>query len=151
MTSSNVKSSVFFDASVLFSALYSTSGGSRALALLVQRGVLRGYMSATVIEEVERHREKFPEPLPDIHGFIVDFGFVVREHIEEDELEPWIGSVDLEDAHVIAGAVSMHADYLVSLDKKHLVNSHVQSRVTAVRIVTPKDCLAYLRKEGIEE
>lgn len=146
-----MKASVFFDASVLFSALYSTSGGSYHLALLVQKGILRGCVSATVIEEVMQHREKFPAPPPDLSTFITSFHFIVREHIAIDELEPWAGIVERKDAHAVAGAVSMGADYLVSLDRKHLVNAHVQSRVTSVEILTPKDCLALLRKRGISE
>lgn len=131
---------VFFDASVLFAALYSSTGASRKLAELTYNHQIQGFLSLTVIEEVERHLDKFPQQ-PDIHKFIHEHKFIVRDHIRPEEIVTWQKFVDRTDAHVVAGAVSMGADYLVTLDKKHLDCTSVKQIITAVKIVSPNLCL----------
>lgn len=134
---------VFFDASVLFSALYSTVGASYRLAELVRQNKIVGFLSLTVIEEVEQHLDKFPQPVA-IHQFIHDHNFIVRDHIQPEEIVIWKKIVDPTDAHVVAGAVTMEADYLVTLDKKHLDNAAIKQIITTVKIVSPKFCLAQI-------
>lgn len=43
------------------------------------------------------------------------------------------------------GAISLGADYLVTLDKKPLDNVHVKKSIPAVKIVSPKVCLHLVR------
>lgn len=108
---------VFFDASVLFSALYSTTGGSRQLAVLVKARRMIGVTTQTVIEELEANIDKFKKiNVKVLHQFIADYRFLVREKVTEFEIEPFLGKVHLKDAHVIAGAVLSGCDFLVTLD-----------------------------------
>lgn len=141
------KVSVFFDASVLFSALYSSTGGSFALVELVKKGSIRGVTSQTVIEELENNIEKFDNlSQRDVDSLIVDNNIVVYDSISFDELQPWMGRVEEKDIHVIVGALSTQSTYLVTLDKKHLHNAKTQALCPEIKIVSPKELLIHLKK-----
>lgn len=141
---------VFFDASVLFSALYSTTGGSRQLAVLVKAGRIIGVTTQTVIEEVEANIAKFKKiSIKTLHQFITDYRFLVGEKVAEFEIKPFLDKVHIKDAHVIAGAVLSGCDFLVTLDKKHLNNPSVKRKIKQIKIVSPKKLLTssvYLKK-----
>jgi putative PIN family toxin of toxin-antitoxin system len=134
---------VFFDASVIFSALYSNQGGSNKLAQLVRQKKIVGITSQTVIEELQENLGKIDKlDFRKFHQFILDFGFIVRERIAQPEIKPFLGLVDSRDAHVVAGAVLTGCDYLVTLDKKHLDNPTIKTKISQVKIVSPKELLA---------
>lgn len=133
---------VFFDASVIFSAIYSKSGGSSKLALLTQKKKILGITSETVLKEVEGNAHKFGPAANDLTTFITENNFIVREKIASDELKPFISIVVEKDAHVLAGAVSTRADYLVTLDKKHINNESVKRKINKPQIVSPKELLS---------
>ena len=133
---------VFFDASVLFSAIYSDKGASRKLVTLVKSHTIIGITSQTVIEELERNIEKFKrETNTEIHTFIAVHDILVRKVIESDELEPYQGLVEEKDAHVVAGAIQTSSDYLVTLDKKHLNNNEVKKKIKLTLILSPAELL----------
>lgn len=138
---------VFFDASVLFSALYSEGGESRKLVDLVRQQKIKGIASLTVIEELERNVEKFKSPLgrKDIHMFIAQYRLVVRNEITHDEIKLYNDLVEEKDAHVIAGAVLTSCNYLVTLDKKHLNNDEIKKKIKLLQIVSPAELLYLAR------
>ena len=136
------KSSIFFDASVLFSALYSSTGGSFALVELVKKGSIRGVTSQTVIEELENNISKFENvSQKDIDNLIIDSGIIVCDAISSHELQPWMKRVEEKDIHVIVGALTTHCSYLVTLDKKYLHNAKTQAMCPEITIVSPKELL----------
>lgn len=140
------KASVFFDASVLFSALYSLTGGSHALVELVKKGSIRGVTSQTVIEELENNISKFENlSQKDINSLIIDNNFIVCDSISFDEMRPWVGKVEEKDIHVVVGAFSTQCIYLVTLDKKHLHNAKTQAFCPDIKIVSPKELLEKLK------
>ena len=129
---------IFFDASVLFSAIYSSVGASRVLAQLVLEGKVIGVITETVVEELVRNMEKIRGvDTQDVYEFVAGYGFVIRSRIVCAEIEPFVGLVEEKDAHVVAGAILTECDYLVTLDKKHLDNSLTKKRVLDVVIVSP--------------
>lgn len=133
---------VFFDASVMFSALYSPTGASYALANLVKEGVILGITSETVIEEVSRNIGKITINISALYQFINEYNFIVLAYIIYQDIRfPFLELVDLKDRHVIAGAMMSYCDYLVTLDKKHLDNQIVQEYVTQIKIVSPQRLL----------
>ena len=137
--------SVFFDASVLFSALYSQTGGSNALVQKVKAGVITGITSETVIEELYENTTKLGSiTSKQIDDFVVDNDFKVCESISVEEIQKWVGRVEEKDIHVLVGALSTEADYLVTLDLKHIHNEKTQSLFPTIQIVTPKELLAIL-------
>ena len=116
---------VYFDASVIIAALLSPKGGSRELFRLIEKGVIRGVTSQTVIEEIleEDKPEKLKRSSEQLGRFVVKSGLLIRESITTEDIEPYKDLIDIEDAHLIAGANLTRCSYLVSLDKKHLLKT----------------------------
>ena len=140
---------VFFDSSVLFSAIYSQTGGSHKLLELVRKGDLEGFTSQTVIDELKDNLYKFsPKTKVEINSFIKESKLIVRERIAQDEIKPHLKTVEKKDAHVLAGAISTGCKYLVTLDKKHLNNPEVIQRVGQFVILAPKELLRKLGRNG---
>lgn len=136
---------VFFDASVLFSALYSQTGASYKLVQLTERGYIYGVVTETIVEELEQNLRKLKKiDTADITHFIVMNRFIVREKVSREEIKPFVAKVHEKDAHVLAAAVHTGCEYLVTLDKKHLNNEEVRTRVKELHIVSPAEALGIL-------
>jgi|SRR3989344_6259442 len=134
---------VFFDASVIIAALLSPNGGSSQLLKYIKLGKIVGITSQTVIEEI-LEEDKFiriKKSQREIEQFIVDNRLIVRKPITIGEIEPYQGLVDIEDAHLIAGANLTRCRHLVTLDKKHLLRADVQKRFLPLKIVSPGQLL----------
>jgi len=99
-----------------------------------------------VIAEVleEDKPKKLQRTRAQIEQFIADSGLVVREAIRLQEIAPYRHKIDAEDAHLIAGARLTKCDYLVSLDKKHVLRDDVRQQFLPLKIVSPKELLAVL-------
>lgn len=137
---------VFFDTSVLFSAIYSSTGGSYQICQLVRQGKIKGLTSQTVVKELLANTSKFSkktEILPE--EFIVVHKLIVRNEISEQEIKLYRTIISAKDAHILAGATLCCCDYLLTLDKKHLDNEGVKDKFTFVIITSPKEFLEYFR------
>lgn len=135
---------IYFDASVVIAAILSKTGGSAKLIQFVRLGVVVGVISQTVIAEVEEHASKIGKTSSEIRQFIQDNKIIVRKKISEAEEEPYQGLVEEDDIHIVAGAKLTKCDYLVTLDKKHLLKDEVKKFVRPTKIVSPKDYLEEL-------
>lgn len=137
---------VFFDASVVIAALLSPTGGSALLFQYLKSGRITGIISQTVIEEIieEDKFNKIKKSKEEIEKFIAQSGLVVRVAISADEISLYQNEVDIEDAHLIAGANLTKCSHLVTLDKKHLLRADIQERFLPLKIVSPKDLLLEL-------
>ena len=137
---------VFFDASVIIAALLSPNGGSSQLLKYVQLDKIAGITSQTVIEEI-LEEDKFlriKRSKEEILQFIADNRLIARKPITTDEIAPYQGLVDIEDAHLIAGAKLTRCRHLVTLDKKHLLRSDIQKKFLPLKIVSPGQLLEEL-------
>ncbi len=140
------KPKVFFDASVIFSAVYSPKGASFQLSILTKEEKIVGVTSQTAIDEVIDNIGKFKkEPNLNIVSFISDYNFLVREAITIDEIQSYKHIVEEKDAHVLAGAILTGSNYLVTLDKKRLDNPGVKSKVSNIRIISPRELYLKLK------
>lgn len=141
---------VYFDASVIISALLSKTGGSREMIRLVQRGFIKGLTSQSVVEEVleEDKPTKLKKQKEEIEKFIAQSGLIVRKGILEQETQPYKNLIDIEDAHLIAGAKLTMSSYLVTLDKKHLLIKGVKNKFLPLKIVSPKEFLQEITREN---
>ncbi|OIN88984.1 hypothetical protein AUJ40_02750 [Candidatus Berkelbacteria bacterium CG1_02_42_45] len=134
---------VFFDASVLFSAIYSKTGGSYRVCQLVKQEKIKGFTTQTVVGELQANVSKFKRKTKESPGdFITDCKFIVRSEISEREIKPYQNIVAAKDAHILAGAKLCHCDYLLTLDKKHLNNSKVKSKIVDLVITSPGEFIA---------
>jgi len=137
---------VYLDASVIIAALLSPAGGSAKLLEFVKLGIVVGVSSQTVIDEVEAHSLKIRQRPKEIRKFIQENSIIVRERIDELELELFKGLIEEEDIHVAAGARLTKCDYLVTLDKKHLLKEEVKKILKPIKVVAPKEILIDLTK-----
>lgn len=139
--------SLFVDTSALFSGLWSSQGGARALLQLGELQRVRLLVSPEVMDEMERVlRRKAPDLLADI-TLVLD-----RARVEvvasgcAEEIEActkW--TRHLGDAHILAAARRAKADYLVTLDREHLLANRAVIEHGGIPIGTPGDALLWLR------
>lgn len=134
---------VFFDASVLIAALLSPTGGSSLLLAYVKAGKMIGISSQTVIEEIveEEKFAKLKKSKDEVESFIAQSGLVIRKRVTSEDIAPYEDLIELEDAHLIAGATLTKCAYLVTLDKKHLLRKDIQEKFLPLRILSPKELL----------
>lgn len=132
---------IFFDASVIIASLLSSIGGSSKLLEYVRAGRLAGVTSQTALEEVLDKAEKIKKSKAEIENFVAKSRLLVRKNITFKEIASYQGLIDVEDAHLIAGAVLTKSSHLVSLDKKHLLRKDIQKKFLPLKIVSPKDLL----------
>jgi putative PIN family toxin of toxin-antitoxin system len=138
---------VYFDASVIIAGLLSPTGGSSALLTLAQQNSIIGITSQTVVEEILSHRHKISKRLEEIIAYIQENNLIIRNEILLEDIQAISDlMIDVDDTHVFVGATHTGADYLVSLDKKHILAPSVQAKFPHLHICSPKELLAVLRK-----
>lgn len=139
---------VFFDASVIIASLLSPTGGSSQLFKFIKAGIITGFTSENVLEEILEERKfiKLNKTRQEIEGFTAQSGLIIREKVTEDEIKPFLGEIDKDDAHLIAAAKHVKCHYLVSLDKKHVLKIEVRKKFLPLIIVSPKELLQVLVK-----
>jgi len=131
---------VFFNASVILAGLKSPRGGSARLIFWVQEGKIKGIISELILDEVERNLSKLSltkrnlVKLSDFRLILAPKGSLVEKFKKK--------VVDHGDAHVLASAKEEGVDYLVSLDKKHLLI--LKNKVGKIKIVSPKELIEAL-------
>jgi len=134
---------VFFDASVIIAALLSPNGGSAQLFKYITLKKIIGITSQTVIEEILEEEKfiKISKSREEIEKFIAGSGLIVRKSVGETDIEKYRYSIDIEDAHLVAGANLTKCDYLVSLDQKHVLRQDIKEQFLPLKIVSPGDLL----------
>lgn len=134
---------VYFDASVIIAALLSPTGGSAQLFKFLKAGLIIGITSQTVIEEVleEKHLPKIKRSRSEIEEFITKSGLIIRRAITSEDIALYQGIISIDDAHLIAGSKLTKCEYLVTLDKKHLLAADIREKFLPLNIVSPKELL----------
>lgn len=132
---------LFLDASVIIAATLSPKGGSAKVIKLGQLGSWAQITSQTVIDEVKDHTGKIGKSTIEIDQFIKEHSVIVRKRMTKLEIKPFIELVDASDAHLIAGSKLTGADFLVTLDKKHLLKEDIKNRFKPLKIVNPEELL----------
>ena len=142
---------VFLDTSVLFAAVWSESGGSRLILKLGEAGAVALWVGPTVLGEAEAVlRRKSPESRPHMALLLDRTQVQVGPEAGEENLAQALSAVDYApDAQVVAEALEIEADYLVSLDQQHLVGNP-RTESLPVTVGTPGDFLAWYRQHLME-
>lgn len=134
---------VFFDASVILAGLKSPKGGSGKVLLWSKKKRMKGLISEIVLDEVLRNADKIGL----LRGEARRQLFSVVDKISPAPTQDEVGLfekvvVDLGDAHILASCKGANADFLVTLDKKHLLT--IKKKVKFVNIVSPKQLIEKL-------
>jgi len=142
---------VFLDTSVLFAAVWSESGGSRLILKLGEAGAVALWIGPTVLQEAEAVlRRKSPESRPHMALLLDRAQVQVGPEAGTGALAQALSAVDyLPDAQVVAEALEIEADYLVSLDQQHLVGNP-RTEGLPVTVGTPGDFLEWYRQHLTE-
>lgn len=133
---------VFVDSSVLIAAAISPTGSARDLIMSSLRKKVKIILSDLVLEETERNlANKAPQALPALKLFLEvlnpEVVIPTRSMIAKAE-----EIIDVKDAPVIAGAVQAKADYLVSFDRKHLLNHKEEIEAYfKINVATPNEVI----------
>ena len=122
---------IFFDASALFSALHSNSGGSRELLILAEFGIVEIKISRRVLAEIDRVLDKKYPKGKTLLAFILQQS---RIQIIDDADEAGVGiyreiTGHPQDAAILAEAVKSGCDAMVTYDRKHLLTERVKQAV----------------------
>lgn len=100
--------------------------------------------SQTVIDEILKQPPKIAKSRQEIEEFFLSFPLLIRKRVNQKEAEKFQGLTEPKDVHVIAGAKLTGCQYLLTLDKKHLLKKEVQEKVQPLQIITPKDLILEL-------
>ena len=141
--------SVFLDASALFAAVFSSTGGARLILRLAESAVLELVISSQVLVEAEGAlRRKAPEALGHMALLLDRAHCQVVANPTPEEIKAWEPVLPyLPDAAVLTAAVSAGADYLVTLDRRHFIENPQLMASPPLPVGTPGDCLAWLRRK----
>ncbi len=123
MTRKSLK--VFLDTSVLFSAVLSSTGGSRKLFLLGEAGLLNLMIGRHVLREADGVvRRKAPASLP-LLAQLLELGGVQTVPAPTPKQVESARSVIAyrPDAYVLAEAIRSEADWFVTHDKEHFLKA----------------------------
>lgn len=138
----------FIDASVLFAAALSPTGASREIVRQGVRGHLALIVSDVVLEETKRNlTAKRPDALPALRDLLEAVNFRIEKATKRD-VELAAQYTELKDAPMVAAAKKAKVDYLVSLDRRHLVGVPEVSEGSGLMIVLPEELLRQIRAQG---
>lgn len=136
---------VFFNASVILAGLASPSGGSAKLLAWMQQRKITGIVSEIVLDEVTRKSTRVGITPSVAKKKLIEFHpqfLLAPAALAIKKFEKVV--VDAGDAHVLASADQAKTDYLVTLDRKHLLV--LTGKMKAFRIVSPKQLIEQLSR-----
>lgn len=143
------KFKVFLDANVWFSAAMSSQGGSFLICRLAGEGLIQTVTNRHVLDEAERNLLlKAPKKLNAYFALLAKTKPEVNNLLPDDDIARTLGSLlPPKDKPVIFGALDAKADFLVSLDKKHILQPKLRALSWPFKIVSTKEFLEIFRKE----
>lgn len=147
----DVKPRVFLDTSVLFSGVYSESGGSRLILKLGEAGMISLWVGPWVLREIDEVLGRKSPKSKAFFALLLDRAQIqVGEEGNNDKLEQALQVVNyLPDARVLAEALIIKADYLVTFDREHLLDNRQVGRLPFL-IGTAGDFLGWFRERLVE-
>lgn len=136
---------ILFNASVVLSGFRSPNGGSGILLQLVQKQKIQGVISETILHEVLRNAWKTKQSKEYAQNICQHLFSPIRSAPDASLVRTYTNIVsDTNDAHLLATYQEAKCDYLVSLDKHHVLP--LQGKIKGVTIITPGDLLKLLKK-----
>jgi predicted nucleic acid-binding protein len=139
---------IFLDTSAVIAAVFSATGGARALLKLGESGAIQVWVGPTVLHEADEvFRRKAADLLPLLAALLHEAQAQTGPAATAEQQAYTAALVDYApDAHIVAEALACRADYLVTHDEQHLLRN---SRLTVLpcKVGTPGDCLAWVRQQ----
>jgi len=139
----NRHTTLFFDASVLVAGAHSGGGGS---ALLLEACKLGGFTAQStflvILEALHTLESDFPQRSQNrFTEFLAEINWELLSVPLEEELQKYAPLIDPKDLHVLAAAVEEGSEFLLTLDRKHILAAAeaVKKANLPIRILTPGD------------
>ncbi|MBI5465464.1 PIN domain-containing protein, partial [Candidatus Gottesmanbacteria bacterium] len=131
---------VFFNASVILAGLFSPKGGSAKILSWVKKRRIEGIISEIVFQETIRNAEKIGWKKKDLEKELIMLFPRILAAPAKEKVEIWRKIVvDSGDAHLLASATKDGCLFLVSLDKKHVLN--LKGEIKQLKIVSPAELI----------
>lgn len=143
----------FIDSSVLVSACLSSRGASRAIMLAGLHSQVTLVLSDIVLLETERNLARLAKYATEalaVFQQLVETVPLTIVTADEAAVREAASYTHPKDAAIIAAARQAHVDYLVSLDRRHLVDVPGVSTRSGLVIVLPEILLAKIREGGAD-
>lgn len=139
------KIKVFIDSDVIISSLLSSSGASHII-IQVNYNRLNSFISNFSYEELNRTADKLGIDKNKLEKILKNkFKLIKLRHDKEEILNKY-GSYtyDIEDAHIVAGAVEAKSKFLVTFNTKDYKADKIYQDFS-IRVIIPGELLQYLR------
>jgi putative PIN family toxin of toxin-antitoxin system len=145
------KIKVFVDTNVLIAGLHSITEASATLLDLCEAGVIQMVVSRQVLIEADRNfAAKFPELVGRFRQFMRSLAPLMVEDPTRESMEKAATVVDRRDAPILAAAQNANVDFLITLDKRHVLNPKTRQKVM-LKVVSPLEFLQSFEKLFLEE
>lgn len=133
---------VFFNASVILAGLRSPSGGSGKILKWGRQKKIKAIASEVILDEVLRNaariglsEDQVAKSAKDIFLIVPAPGASLVKNFHKI-------SVNVGDSHVLAGSTETKANFLVTLDQKHLLV--LKDKIKKFKIVSPGELIEIL-------
>jgi putative PIN family toxin of toxin-antitoxin system len=136
----NLRPKVLFNASVVLAGIHSPKGGSAKVLKFIAQNKIEGIISEIIFDEILRHSAKLGIEKDKLAKVVVGLfkNFLPAPDLKlVDKYKKEV--MDEGDCHVLASTEDAKADYLVTLDKKHLLV--LKGKLKNVEIVTPGELI----------
>ena len=133
---------IFINASVILAGVKSPTGGSAKILDWAKKGTVNGLISEIVLDEVLRHSNKIkknPTTLKRTLGKIVKILEAPKKEIRKYEKIV----KDVGDVHLFTSSELANVDYLISLDKKHVLS--LSKRIKKFKIMSPGEFIQSMK------
>jgi putative PIN family toxin of toxin-antitoxin system len=136
---------LFLDTTILYAAVRSSTGASRELLRLALENQVLLNVSEDILVEAQRNiLEDIPDYYATYHALLTALDMEVLPSPPLKLVRQVEEYIVAKDAPIVAAAIRAHADYLVTLDKKHILKPSVAEK-SGLRIVRPDVALQAVR------
>lgn len=139
---------LFLDANIIFSAVCSNSGASNFLFQLAKRKKVIWFSNFYAVNEakVNVERKLGQDKLILFYRLISEFKKIGGLNIKVLGGEKYRNLIVEKDIPILVGAENMEADFLLTLDKKDLMNAKIAKLTLPFKIMSPGEYLRSLVK-----
>ena len=140
---------LFLDSNVLFSGIASKKGASHEILKLGIANKTKIITLDYVLDEVRLNlSQKMPQRLADFEQILKLVEPIVCPEPSSTKIVEALKIIsDPKDAPILAAVIDIKPDYLVTLDKKHFIESPSIAKKSNIKIVTPGDFLKIWRQK----
>lgn len=130
---------VFLDSSVLVAASGSTSGASALILGYCRNSKIKGYVSIDVVGEARKNINlKFGKKEKNRFKFFLKHAKLnLTDQPSIEKITEAESVINVKDAPILAASKDSSAEFLITLDRKHFLNSEVTKFVRGQKILTP--------------